>query len=123
MALVDTTLYVLLHTVNSANNTCVTVLKTNSANGAVMKQAHLEGVSSSSSIQCTGIVRTANLPVGIVRNTEVRFSADSVEFTASPLPVTTSSVFLRATQSSLNSTRDSFTRVYAPTTAPSYAPV
>ncbi len=150
MALVDTTLYMLLHTVNSKERVVATILKANASTGAILRQAHIESINSS--IICTNIVHTptalaigctvqyaasraqstvisidtalsfSKLPVGFVCFTDARFTAESVEFIASPLPVVASSVFLRATPSALNSTRDSYTRAYPPTASPTDAP-
>eukprot|EP01032_Pedospumella_encystans_P016602 gene16602-18934_t len=153
MALVDTTLYVLVQITKSDHRTSVAVLKTNAASGAILRQARIEGTATNSSISCTDIVQTAfafaigctvqysvahmestvisigsdlsfsKLPEGFVRVSDARFSAESVGFTASPLSVATSSIFQRTTQSKLNSTRDSYMWIYPPTPIPTEAPV
>ena len=152
-ALADTALYVLVQITRNDHRTSVAVLKTNAASGAILQQALVEGSAVNSSISCSNIMRAAfafaigctvqyslthmestvisissdlsfsKLPVGFVRVSDARLRAESIGFTSNPLPVVASSIFLRATQSELNSTRDSYTRIFPPTVMPTEAPV
>ncbi|OYX40715.1 hypothetical protein B7Y94_06095 [Candidatus Saccharibacteria bacterium 32-49-12] len=150
MALVDTTLYLLVQNVDT-NNSTTTVLKVDTTSGAILHQAHLSvpgGV-----IVCSHIVRTiyavamgcmihnptrsiqsvvisastdlqfTKLPVDVVLSTAIEFNAESVAFTAHPLKVTATTVFPRATRHSLDSTRDSYTQSYPSTIAPTSVPM
>jgi len=153
LALADTALYVLVQISSNGHRTSVAVLKTNAASGAILQQALVEGSAVNSSISCSNIVRAAfafaigctveysathveatvvsissdlsfsKLPVGFVRVSDARLRAESIGFTSNPLPVVASSIFLRAMQSELNSTRDSYTRIFPPTVMPTEAPV
>ena len=150
MVLVDSALYILVQTIHR-NSSSASVLKANAASGAIHRQAHLSVPGGA--IICSHIVRARSalamgctvhsasvdvqsvvisvgldllftkLPTEVALSTDTRFKAESVLFTAHPFKVIASSVFLRATQSELNSTSDSYSRAYASTITPTNAPI